>query len=132
MNISQRAVMEARDTKKKIRLRVGDQIVFADVAFAPRDLEDGLRNRESLANEEGMLFVLGANPQDAAFWMKGMKIPELEILFLDAIGIVLSKSTMTTQNDTQLHRAHAASAYALEVLPTVGEAVDIGDQVKFI
>lgn len=58
-----------------------------ELATTPRQREQGLMARQSLADDAGMLFVF-PGPAGGGFWMKGTYIP-LDIAYLDANGQVL-------------------------------------------
>ena len=61
--------------------------VHVTLARTPAEQERGLGGRDSLAPDEGMLFVF---PRDGqyAFWMKDMKFP-IDIIWLAAYGSVV-------------------------------------------
>ncbi|MGE0243872.1 MAG: DUF192 domain-containing protein, partial [Nitrososphaeraceae archaeon] len=55
--------------------------VLVDIAITDKQLQDGLAIKNSLKENEGMLFFLG-EPRKASFWMKDMKFP-IDIIWLD-------------------------------------------------
>lgn len=65
----------------KTLLKIGDAQVRVDIALTPPEKFRGLSARESLGEDEGMLFVFGA-PQRYSFWMKNIKFP-LDIVWID-------------------------------------------------
>ncbi len=71
----------------------------------------GLMNRESLAEDAGMLFVW---PEDtgSGFWMKNTLIP-LSIAFIDAAGIIVDIQDMQPQDET-LHYSSSPYRHAVE------------------
>jgi uncharacterized protein len=77
------------ESGERVVIETGGDDVVVDVEFA--DTEDeravGLMNRESLAEDAGMLFLF---PEDSSggFWMKNTLIP-LSIAFADADGTIL-------------------------------------------
>ncbi|HET9476721.1 MAG TPA: DUF192 domain-containing protein [Dehalococcoidia bacterium] len=71
----------------------------------------GLMNRESLAEDAGMLF---AWPEDteSGFWMKDTLIP-LSIAFIDATGVIVDIQDMQPRDET-LHYSSSPYRHAVE------------------
>ncbi|MHB1086162.1 MAG: DUF192 domain-containing protein [Minisyncoccota bacterium] len=69
------------------RVIVGDTAVKILLADTPQKRTQGLSNRESLAEDEGMLFVF---PEEGiyGFWMKDMRF-SIDILWLNSAGEVV-------------------------------------------
>ena len=65
----------------------GSVIVDVEKAETPEERSRGLMFRESLAPDEGMVFLFFEETA-SAFWMKNVKIP-LSIAFFDADGTIL-------------------------------------------
>ncbi|MBI4035210.1 MAG: DUF192 domain-containing protein [Candidatus Chisholmbacteria bacterium] len=74
-----------------VGLRVGEVVVKIEVADTPEEREKGLSGRESLGEDQGMLFVF-EQPGEYGFWMKGMNFG------LDFVWIKDSKVTDVTEN----------------------------------
>lgn len=72
-------ILRSKDT---VTLETGSRSFVLDVASTPSTREQGLGGRQSLAANQGMLFVFSSNKPEC-FWMKGMRFP-LDILWLDA------------------------------------------------
>lgn len=62
-------------------LRVGEVTVSVEIADSPEEQKQGLSGRESLAEDEGMLFIF-PDSQRWSFWMKAMRFG-LDIIFID-------------------------------------------------
>ena len=64
--------------------------IRAEVARTPQQKTMGLRERQSLADNAGMLFVYDdEQPADAGFWMYRTRIP-LDIAFADSLGRIVA------------------------------------------
>ena len=67
---------------ENIKIKIGNQIINAELANTPQKRERGLMFREKLAENEGMLFVFGTEGYHS-FWMKNTLIP-LDIIWINA------------------------------------------------
>ena len=79
----EKEVSESGLPQGRMLLGSDDESVFVDIEIADSDAErqKGLMNRESLGEDEGMLFVY-FEPTSGGFWMKNTLIP-LSIAFID-------------------------------------------------
>jgi hypothetical protein len=107
-----------------------------EVARTSSEQAQGLMGRASLPEDAAMLFVFERDDY-LDFWMKNTLIP-LDILFLDARGVVVDVQTMHTQigvPDGGLKVYHSAlpARFALEMNAGLAEALGIvpGAQVLF-
>ena len=71
---------------KKTTVTLAKQKVTLDVADTEKARETGLSGRNSLSDNQGMLFLFD-EPSIPSFWMKGMKFP-IDIVFLNNNKIV--------------------------------------------
>jgi len=85
----------------------GEQVFSVEVVRKEKDRNRGLMFRQSMAQDQGMLFDYDP-PQKISFWMKNTFIP-LDIIFVDASGRILN----IAENTTPL---------SLERLPSAGVA----------
>ncbi len=107
-----------------------------EIASTPAERARGLMNRETLAQDSGMLFVfLAESPLN--FWMKNTLIP-LDILYMDSAGVVVDIQTMTPQpgvSDSELREypSAAPAQYALEINAGLAKSLGFveGDQAYF-
>lgn len=97
---------------RQVELRIDDHVIIADIAATARERGHGLMYRESLSDEEGMIFVF-ERPDRHCFWMRNTLIP-LSIAFLDAQGRILQINQMAPESE-ELHCATRPASYALEV-----------------
>ncbi|MDD5696848.1 MAG: DUF192 domain-containing protein [Candidatus Pacebacteria bacterium] len=65
---------------------VNDYVFRTEVALFPWELEKGLSQRDSLEENQGMLFVFPSSGRPV-FWMKNMKFP-LDVLWIKGETIV--------------------------------------------
>ena len=116
--------------QEKTRLTVGGHEVLVEVADEPEERQRGLMYRESLPEDEGMLFVYDRE-RPLSFWMKNTVIP-LDIAFLDASGRIVDIQSMEPYNEASI-TSRAPAIYALEMNRGWFEAhgVEVGDRVEF-
>ena len=93
-------------------IAIGETSLLVELAYEPKTRAQGLMYRDSLPQEEGMLFIYpDAKPR--SFWMKNTRIP-LSIAFADPSGKIMSIQHMRPL-DTQHTRWLEPTKYALEV-----------------
>lgn len=82
-----------------------------EIADTPEERSIGLMNRESLAEDAGMLFIW---PEDtgSGFWMRDTLIP-LSVAFIGAEGVIVDIQDMQPLDET-LHQSPAPYRYAVE------------------
>jgi uncharacterized membrane protein (UPF0127 family) len=103
--------------KKESYAEIGGQRLSVDVATTGKDKSRGLSGRESLASNEGMLFVF-ENPGQYPFWMKDMNFP-IDIIWIgEDLRVVYVKNNATPESYPEAFgpSGSAGSAkYVLEV-----------------
>jgi uncharacterized membrane protein (UPF0127 family) len=93
--------------------------VTCDIADEPEERREGLMYRESLGDEEGMIFVYDT-PQNMSFWMKNTLIP-LDIIFIDTNLTVINieeadvEPPETQDNEFPLYRSAAPAKWVVEI-----------------
>jgi uncharacterized membrane protein (UPF0127 family) len=66
---------------------VGGANLLASLSTTPDSQSKGLAIKESLKENEGMLFIF-ESPQKYSFWMKDMKFP-IDIIWIDSAGKIV-------------------------------------------
>ncbi len=67
-------------------LSVGDKAIEAQLAMTPREQQQGLMRRESMGENQGMLFVF-PRPKQQSFWMENTPLP-LDIAYISPDGVI--------------------------------------------
>lgn len=106
-----------------MKIEIGDKEYNVEVARTEEEKVKGLQEKESLGEDEGMLFVYD-EPQEIAFWMKNTAIP-LDIVFMDEDGEVISVKQGQPYDETLLEEDGVM--YVLEVNQNSG--IQPGDEL---
>jgi|GEM_PF-1098105 len=104
-----------------------------EIAKNDVDRANGLSNRKTLYNKNGMLFVfdkIGSH----SFWMKDMLIPIDMIFFDDNWKIVLIESNLQASSFPTTFGGSIKSQYILEINANEAQAygLNVGDQAIFL
>lgn len=105
-----------------MKIEIGDKEYNVEVARTEEEKIKGLQEKESLGEDEGMLFIYD-EPQELAFWMKDTAIP-LDIVFIDEDGEVISVQQGQPYDETLLEEDGVM--YVLEVNQNSG--IQPGDE----
>jgi uncharacterized membrane protein (UPF0127 family) len=113
-----------------VTMRVAGREIRVEVADDEAERARGLMDRESLPEDQGMLFVYPSMRQ-LSFWMKNTRIP-LDIAFIDDGLLIVDIQQMEPENE-ELHTSRQPAMYALEMDLGWFEAngVKTGDRVEF-
>ena len=106
---------EAKDPEaapKFKKILVGKTPLRVEVVETLEKQERGLMFRQSLPENEGMLFVY-REPQELAFWMRNTFIP-LDIAFVGADGIILNIHQARPLDESVLYRSAGSAKYVIE------------------
>lgn len=106
-----------------MKIEIGDKEYNVEVARTEEEKIKGLQKKESLGENEGMLFIYD-EPQELAFWMKDTAIP-LDIVFIDEDGEVISVQQGQPYDETLLEEDGVM--YVLEVNQNSG--IQPGDEL---
>lgn len=111
-----------------VDITIGDKKYKVEIADTPEKQEKGLMGRESLPENQGMLFIYD-EPQDLSYWMKNTLI-SLDIIFIDDDMEVVSvkqgqpmSEEPITEDDVQ---------YVLEVIVIQVLKKEISQQQKIL
>jgi len=96
-----------------IELKIGDQVVQAEVADTPEISQRGLMFREEMPEHHGMLFVFEA-PKQASFYMKNTKLP-LTIAYITGDGLIAEIYDLEPLDKTPVKSRSQRIEYALEM-----------------
>lgn len=131
-------INEMKDDEKYLdaQVKIGEINLRADVAVTELQKQKGLSIKESLEENEAMLFVFQI-PYKQSFWMKDMKFP-IDIIWVDEndkivhIESSLQPCSTWTLFCTSYHPPHEA-LYVLETVSGFTNNHDIkeGDEVYF-
>lgn len=123
-----------QDNEEEISQVCFDDVCFSvEVAGSDDERRQGLMFRESLGEQEGMLFVFDS-PGVYPFWMKNTLIP-LDIIWIDEkLEVVAVMSAEPCEEDPCLvHNPKENALYVLEINKGAFDSFDLklGDRVKF-
>lgn len=103
----------AQPRLRTVKLWLGAQEVVAEVARTEQEIRTGMMFRESMGENEGMLFVF-PGPTQTGFWMKNVTIP-LSCAYMDSEGVILELHDLTPGDETPVESATANVQYVLEM-----------------
>jgi len=109
--------------------------MLVDIAITNKQVQDGLSIKNSLKENEGMLFFLG-EPRKASFWMKNMKFP-IDIIWLnETFSIVHIEQEVQPCESLFYCKSYKPNSEALYVLETIDgfskkHDLQIGDNIDF-
>lgn len=95
-----------------IPLTAGMHVIKAEVVATEAERQQGLMFRESMAQNEGMVFLFGA-PAGVCMWMKNTLIP-LSVAFIDDDGKIVNIENMKPHS-LESHCSKKPVRYALEM-----------------
>ncbi|MGB9743451.1 MAG: DUF192 domain-containing protein [Minisyncoccales bacterium] len=116
-------------------VKIGQTKIFVEIADTEEKRIKGLSGRESLAANQGMLFIF-PQPGYYTFWMPEMNFP-IDIIWFDEekriIGIENNVSNKFDPQNPQLYRPPAPVLYVLEIKAGLAEQnqIRVGDIVIF-
>jgi uncharacterized membrane protein (UPF0127 family) len=112
-----------------ISMQIGSGTFRLEVADTDAQREQGLMHRESMPEDQGMIFVF-QHRHFASFWMRNTLIP-LDILFVDRDGTIVNIRGMNPRDET-LVQSTAPVLYAIELNAGAAQRVGVreGDKLQ--
>jgi len=114
-------------------VKIAGQIVKVDLALTQKDQEQGLSGRESLKDNEGMLFIF-SKAQKNYFWMKDMNFP-IDIIWLDEnFRVIYIQKDALPSSYPNVFGPAVDNSYVLEVSSGFSKKNNLkeGDLVEFL
>jgi uncharacterized membrane protein (UPF0127 family) len=117
--IPQEEISSGKDTYQQVYVTLNDQILIADISATDEQRISGLTGKDTLAENEAMLFVF-ENEAEHIFWMKDMKFP-IDIIWIDSDKSVVDiEHNLPPCNAWLLCTTYMPDGDSLYVLETVG------------
>lgn len=123
---------KAETSKLVIETEAGDITYNIETASTVKELEVGLMNRDSLAQNAGMLFDLSNVPNEVtAMWMKDTKL-SLDMLFLTKEGVVywIKENAQPYSEELIIAPFPAAAVLEINAGDVAKHQIKIGQNVK--
>lgn len=100
---------------KGVFLRNNEAVLAVDLELAttPKQIEQGLMHRTSLAPNTGMLFVF-PDEQERAFWMRNT-LTSLDMIFVTSTGRITNIHSSVPPHSEELRRSIAPTQYVVEL-----------------
>ena len=99
-------------TLPTMEIRIGGEPLTVEVAADPDSRTAGLKGRETMAAEHGMLFAFPA-PQKVGFYMKDTPLP-LDVAFFDEQGFLIEYFSMHPDDGKAIYTSPEPAIYAIE------------------
>ena len=93
-------------------LWIGPQVMVAELALTPVQIQTGMMFRTNMAENEGMLFVFGT-PQPRSFWMTNCPLP-LSAAYIDPDGVILEMHPLLSFNNIPVDSRSSNIQFVLE------------------
>lgn len=104
---------KAQPRLQVIQLFLNGRMVDAEVALRGLEIMTGMMFRESMGQDEGMLFVLPV-AERASFYMRNTRVP-LQIAYIDPAGTILELHELKPLNEAPVQSAATNIQFVLEM-----------------
>ena len=104
---------QAQPKLQVIQLFLNGHIVDAEVALRGLEIMTGMMFRQSMGENEGMLFVLPV-AERASFYMKNTRVP-LQIAYIDPAGTILELHELKPLDETPIYSTATNIQFVLEM-----------------
>lgn len=108
-----RSPSKAQPKLRTVKLWLGSEELIVEQAISPKEIETGMMYRESMQENEGMIFVF-AEPHRASFWMRNTILP-LSCAYIDGAGVIRELHDMTPLDESPIGASISDVQYVLEV-----------------
>ncbi len=119
--------------RRYVDVRIGEVVIKAELADTYLKRAGGLAGRNSLQDDEGMLFVFDSEGY-YSFWMMDMRFP-IDIIFMDKDRTVVDiwKDAQPCTLTCESYRPKEKAMYVLEVKANLTEEIGLktGSKVGF-
>ncbi|HRY46490.1 MAG TPA: DUF192 domain-containing protein [Candidatus Paceibacterota bacterium] len=109
---SSNSITQAQPRLPTVTLWVGSAELITEVARSPVQLQTGMMFRQSMEENEAMLFVF-PYPHQASFYMRNTSIP-LSCAYLDAEGTILEIHDLHPFNETPVESTATNIRFVVE------------------
>lgn len=103
----------AQPKLRTMTLWLGAEELSTEIALTTTEIATGMMFRESMAENEGMLFVF-ARPHRTAFYMRNTKVP-LSAAYIDTEGVILEIHDLQPLEETPVPAQSDQIQFVLEV-----------------
>lgn len=103
---------QAQPRLETTRLYLGAEVLASELALTQEQRQAGMMFRETMAENEAMLFVF-PGPHRTAFWMKNTSVP-LSAAYIDPAGIILEIHDLEPHNTNSVVAESDRVQYVLE------------------
>lgn len=112
-------------------VKIAGENIRVELALTKEEQAQGLSGRESLGENEGMLFVFDKN-EEHYFWMKGMNFPIDMIWISENQKVIYIKKYAQIDSFLETYGPEENSKYVLEVIAGFSDKYNlrIGDEIE--
>ena len=103
----------AQPKLRMMKLWIGPKEIAAELALTVTEISTGMMFRESMPENEGMLFVFGT-PHRTSFYMKNTKVP-LSAAYIDSSGIIAEIVDLKPLDEIPVEASSDKIQYVLEM-----------------